>query len=73
MIIKKRLNAPDVVVAGELADVPDFAFAFVRFALGADVDSSSGGCLLEDEVVAEEDLMEVESERVCVVSGTTNC
>jgi hypothetical protein len=67
---KTTQNAPG---AGVLPGVADFVFAFARFALGASVDSSSCSGLLEDEEVEEEESLEVDSERVCVVSGTTNC
>lgn len=70
---KKTHNTPGV--AGVLAGVPDFAFAFVRFVLGACVESSSGSCLLEDEVEEEESLLEVDADSggVCAASGTANC
>ena len=69
-IQKYLFNAPGAIIAGTLPGVPDFAFALARLALGADEESSSGTCRLEDEVVVEED---ADSERVWVVSGTTNC
>lgn len=49
--LKKPLNAPEVDVPPGVAD---FDFAFVRFGLGACVESSSRSGLLEDEEVLEE-------------------
>ena len=55
---KKKLNVPEADV---LPGVADFDFAFVRFDLGANVDSSSWSGLLEDEVVEEEESLEADS------------
>lgn len=76
LALNPRFEGPGIV-AGVPPGVPDFGLAFARLPLGACVDSSSGSCRLEDKGVVEEEESvaeeELDSERGCVVSGTTNC